>query len=104
MTNEQKAKRLEQIASCPLCMESTDSPLLRESAALWRERGNAHGWDVQYNTRRLSYDLDVSQGADRWHWTATSRMTREIDEHGTAPTLDGAKQAAIAWVDAQEAR
>ena len=41
MTNEEKAKRLDEIASCPLCMQAADAPLLRESAAMWRDISEA---------------------------------------------------------------
>jgi hypothetical protein len=104
MTNEQKAKRLEEISACPLCMESGDTPLLRESAALWRERDGVrwvhNRWPDDYLAFYAEQLLAVRRIGASWEWRVT--WGGLLRGSGASDTLDAAKQAAIAWVDAQE--
>jgi len=107
MTNEMKAKRLEEISACPLCMESGDTPLLRESAALWRE------WDgVRWEDSELCENcmavykgwlirVDRSSVPTRWRVYDGDLLHVFL---GKSADVDAAKAAAIAWVDAQEGK
>jgi hypothetical protein len=102
MTNEQKAKRLEEISACPLCMESGDTPLLRESAALWRERdGDDALWEVEYQRKYKRFELSSWPGSNgKWFWAVT--YLDLCYKSGEMDTLGAAKAAAIAWVDQRE--
>jgi len=104
MTIEEKAKRLEEIASCPLCMESGDAPLLRESAALWRERHPEDAlWELEYQRRYKRFHLCVGENfAGQWEWSVTYGGLQS--GCGSADTLDAAKASAVAWVDGQEGK
>jgi hypothetical protein len=106
MTNEQKAKRLEEIASCPLCMESTDSPLLRESAALWRERDGVRWEEGTYPREgKLAFYKGHSLAAHNdGKWAAYKDGILAGFGGEQSPTLDAAKASAVAWVDAQEGK
>ena len=102
MTNEQNAKRLEEIAACPLCMESGDAPLLSEAAALMRERHPEDAlWELEYQRKYKRFELCVGENfAGQWEWSATYGGLQ--DQSGTAPSLADAQAAAIQWVDSQE--
>jgi hypothetical protein len=112
LTNEQNAKRLENEAREIDLDRYGDSyvpadgfaALLREAAALMRERdgvrwGNMPGYKSRYIGiyRDTFMTIERVSGRELWEWNVG-------DEYGTAPTLDAAKQAAIAWVDAQEGK
>jgi len=103
MTNEQNAKRLEEISACPLCMESGDTPLLRESAAMLRERDGVRWVDSMFGYSVCIYRgyAICVVGYEGWH--AFNRVKDQY-EKGFFPTLDAAKAAAIAWVDGQEGK
>lgn len=112
MTNEQKAKRLEQMAEeaklkWDLSEGYSDAALLRESAALWREREGVR-WEDEGWRRKASYkgyDLNVfasSHLAGQYVFDIAKNVGRAMN--GYAPTLDAAKAAAVAWVDAQEGK
>jgi hypothetical protein len=108
MTNEQNAKRLEEIGEqCRVGQNVAiiphDADLLRECAAMLRERdgvrwGNMPGYKSRYIGiyRDTFMAIERVSGRELWEWNVG-------DEYGTAPTLDAAKAAAIAWVDGQEA-
>lgn len=99
LSNEEKAKRLESLAE--VCV-GADAALLCESAAMWRERDGVR-WDIAHQCRYKRFDLCIGEGMDhRWHWTAERGGQR--DQVGAAESLEAAKQAAIAWVDAQEGK
>ena len=111
MTNEEKAKRLELWAEVdeagykrnpgmPHLLEN--ATLLRESAALWRERHPDDAlWELEYQRRYKRFDLCIGEGFDGlWRWCATRSGLQA--GCGTAPSLPAAKAAAVAWVDAQE--
>lgn len=101
MTNGQKAQRLEEIAACPLCMESADGKLLREAAAMIRERGES-GWTAQFEREYKSKTLAVVEaGPIGWYWYVDGSADYEAE---IAPTLQAAQAAAVAWVDEQEGR
>jgi len=76
--------------------------LLRESAALWRERHPDDAlWELEYQRRYKRFDLAVFENfIGNWHWSATYGGLQ--DQSGTAPSLDAAKSAAIQWVDQRE--
>jgi hypothetical protein len=100
MTNKQKAKRLEEIAACPLCMESGDAALLRESAALWRDRDDydeSDPWDEAYEHRYKRHDLRVLRGLyGVWHWEVSRKNDGQLLVVSAAGSLGAAKAAAIA--------
>jgi len=102
MDNEAKAKRLEEISACPLCMESGDAALLREAAALMRERHPDDAlWELEYQRQYKRFDLCAWQGSNgKWHWTAT--RSDLCYRSGEADTLAAVQSAAIQWVDQQE--
>jgi len=102
MTIEQKAKRLEELASWDRW--PADAALLRECVAMLRERdgvrwGNMPGYKSRYIGiyRDTFMAIERVSGRELWEWNVG-------DEYGTAPTLDAAKAAAIAWVDGQEGK
>ena len=112
MTNEQKAARLEEMAvnqdrlSVVLFPADsrkalTDAALLREAAAMMRERGTVQ-WHAEGGA--------VKNGLYLWagpvvHGFASvvqrGRRRLHLDWH---PTLEAARSAAVAWVDEQEER
>lgn len=128
MTNEEKAQRLEQMAkwadsnalrwkdravncgSHPResegCMvlfkaESADAALLRECAAMMRERG-AVRWDTEGGATKDGLYLwagAVCNGFASMVLKGTRRLY--MDWH---PNLEAAQAAAVAWVDEQEGR
>ncbi len=101
MTNEQKAQRLEEIAACPLCMESTDGKLLREAAAMMRERGQP-GWWRQFELEHKGRTLTIAEARPgRWYWYVDAFPDFSAN---LADTLEAAQAAAVAWVDEQEGR
>jgi hypothetical protein len=104
LTNEQKAKRLEQMAES---RDTTDAALLRESAAMLRERDGAPAgeWIVECRMRHKDHDLLVSKRPTQgvWYWQVWTEDDL-LAQTGHAPTLDAAKAAAIAWVDGQEGK
>ena len=103
MTNEQKAQRLEEIAACPLCMESTDGKLLREAAAMMRERGvSGVQWGTEGGAIKNGLYLWAGEVANGFaSLVQRGRRRLHLDWH---PTLEAARSAAIAWVDEQEGR
>jgi hypothetical protein len=126
--NEQKAKRMEKMAAefsqaqvadktqweargfhpdyGPFVDRQKDlaerAALLRESAALWRDRHPDDAlWELEYQRRYKRFDLCVGEGFDGlWRWCATRSGLQA--GCGTAPTLAAAQAAAVAWVDRQE--
>ena len=113
MDNEQNAKRLEEIAAdmetCGIC--GPDVPLVLKSAALWRERDGVRWSETTdaMRSRAIVIYRDRFACAEQHEgcvacWWATDKFNeRGVKYFDTAPTLDAAKAAAIAWVDAQEA-
>lgn len=115
MTNKQKAKRLEEMAvsqdrlSVVLFPADsrkalTDAALLRECAAMMRERGKLQWVRVAGSaTRQMAlyrgWLLEVGEGDQEWNWLAESGKGGDGDE---ASTLQAARSAAAAWVDEQE--
>ncbi len=107
LTNAQKAQRLEEMAN--VCIGS-DADLLRESAAMWRERGGI-SWTSEgqgmvltsaiYRNRLMAI---VGRSGRTFFWTVSKVAAREHEEFGTADTLEAAQAAALAWVDEQEGR
>lgn len=102
MTNEQKIARLEDMAFDATCRDQgTDAALLRECAAMMRERGTVQ-WHAEGGA--------VKNGLYLWagpvvHGFASvvqrGRRRLHLDWH---PTLEAARSAAVAWVDEQEER
>jgi len=102
--NSQHAARLEEMAAymAENGLWAQDAPLLRESAAMWRERESADGWDVEYRKPYKHFWLTISNSSSYWVWHVSSSPNRPLMASGYSPTLDAAKAAAIAWVDAQK--
>jgi hypothetical protein len=104
MTNEQNAKRLEEMAETFERLGDTAAALLLESAALWREQPG-DGWHTEHEQRYRRFVLRVGKtDGGEWYWQALSRYLDTVQASGTAPTLPAAHAAAIAWVDAQEGK
>lgn len=103
MTNEQKAQRLEEIAACPLCMESADGKLLREAAGMMRERGAVKvQWDTEGGATKNGLYLWAGPCVNGFaSLVQRGRRRLYLDWH---PTLEAAQAAAVAWVDEQEGR
>lgn len=106
MTNPQKAQRLEEMAAymAENGLWSDDAPLLRESAAMWRERNPDDAlWELEYQRRYKRIDLCVIEGfTGQWQWSATRNGAHAWS--GWEHTLPAAQSAAMAWVDAQEGK
>jgi hypothetical protein len=105
--NDQKAQRLEELADNTLArIDHKDAALLRESAAMWRERNPDDAlWELEYQRRYKRHDLFVGEGLEsKWYWSASYRGTYNPIANGDAPSLPAAQAAAVAWVDAQEGK
>ncbi len=95
MTNEEKAKRLDEIASCPLCMQAQDAPLLRESAAMWRDIAEALkdgarlDW-YEKNHRRVSFGKGCNGEKDCWVWRGESHASPFYAEDTLRAAIDAA--------------
>ena len=107
MTNEEKADRLEEMAfDAGYRDHEIDAALLREAAAMMRERGTVQwmkvaGSNTQQTTCYRGWILEVDEGEVLWSWSADSAKGR----YGyRGPTLEAAQAAAVAWVDGQEGR
>lgn len=101
MTNEQKAQRLEEIAACPLCMESADGKLLREAAAMIRARSTVE-WHAEGGATKNGLYLWAGPVVNGFASVVQrGRRRLHLDWH---PTLEAARSAAVAWVDEQEGR
>jgi hypothetical protein len=114
LSNEQKAARLEEIAdnrqaraeewlvgiACEVAL--ADAALLRECAAMMRERNPEDAvWELEYQRRYRRFDLCVGENFDgKWHWSASYGGVRY--KTGDAVSLAAAQAAAVAWVDAAE--
>jgi hypothetical protein len=99
MTNEQKAARLEEIATHYIQIGQKDATLLREAAAMMRERGES-GWTAQFEREYKGKTLAVVEaGPVGWYWYVDGSADYEAE---IAPTLEAAQAAAVAWVDEQE--
>lgn len=122
MTNEQKAKQLENLAAeqtkdAEFCRSlkrdyepdiaqavahEAKAAILRESAALWREREDSPvRWSGLSHADYKGRILHAAFG-EVCDWTVYQDSKRVAC--GMAPTLDAAKAAAVAWVDAQEGK
>ncbi len=111
MTNEEKTERLEEIAdNCEgygsYEQRQSDPALLRECAAMMRERGKLQWVRVAGSaTRQMAlyrgWLLEVGEGDQEWNWLAESGKGGDGDE---ASTLQAARSAAVAWVDEQEGK
>ena len=130
MTPEQKAQRLEEMAAAyleaaeyqrveaenygpvmlGLLQASADelaerAALLRESAAMWRERGAVpKTWRGSYWKTQGAFTMRVVQSSGRaWYWKVENG-SGECVHLSYADTLPAAQAAAVAWVDAQEGK
>ena len=101
MTNEQKAARLEEIATHYIQIGMKDAALLRECAEMMRERGTVE-WDTEGGATK--------NGLHMWAIPAVSGFYLEVIKghkrlHASwHPTLESARLAAVAWVDEQEGK
>jgi hypothetical protein len=106
LTNAQKAQRLEEMANeaCRTTGNPYDAALLRESAAMWRERGDydeSTPWDEVYERRYKRHDLRVLRGLyGAWHWDVSRKNDGQLLVVSAAGSLPAAQAAAVAWVDA----
>ena len=103
MTKDQKAARLEEIADWYIRPDDADVALLREAAAMMRERGTVEwvGSDSRQMALYRGWVLEVDEGEVSWSWSADSAKGR----YGyRGPTLEAAQAAAVAWVDEQEGK
>lgn len=125
MTNAQKAARLEEMAAnresdsrglhdlaqklglselqkqkaVTIAMADADAALLREAAAMMRERGES-GWTAQFEREYKGKTLAVVEAQPiGWYWYVDGSADYEAE---IAPTLEAAQAAAVAWVDEQE--
>ena len=106
MTNEQKAARLDEIATHYIQIGIKDAALLRECAAMMRERGKVQWVKVAGSaTRHIAlyrgWLLEIDKNRGWWNWSVeAANFCYESD----ADTLEAAQAAAVAWVDEQEGR
>jgi hypothetical protein len=108
VTNQEKADRLEELAfDAGYRDHESDAALLRESAQMWRERGEPEReykadwavlWERQYKGRTLSV-TQARSGVAYWYVDSFPDYEATV-----ADSLDAAKAAAIAWVDGQEGK
>lgn len=101
MTNEQKARRLDDIATHYIQIGQKDAVLLRECAAMMRKRQaverDAEGGATEY-------------GLHRWAGPVLNGFISLVTKDGRTlyydwhPTLEAARAAAMAWVDQQEGK
>ena len=107
LTNEQKAARLDILAAEMEHADNgaADAALLRECAAIMRERNPDDAlWEVQYERRYKRYDLCVCENFDgKWRWTAATRSGLPMMAN-VANSLPAAQAAAVAWCDSQEGK
>jgi hypothetical protein len=105
MTNEEKADRIEAIADGMLL--PSDAALLREVAAMLRERDGVRWEDTEGGESCLAvyggYLLRVDRASDPTYWTVYDGDVLFV-KRWRAADVDAAKAAAIAWVDAQEGK
>jgi hypothetical protein len=99
-TNAQKAQRLEEMAN--VCIGS-DAALLRESAAMWREREKPVWIQVGWRTPKFigthrGRTVEVVQFNNSiWSvWSEAGGIAAE----GVEQSVAAAQAAAVAWVDA----
>lgn len=137
MINEQKAARLDEMAAAlqgqadysSLCAslntqgssrramheanqreQESDAALLRECAAMMRERGGiiwtseGHGMVLTSAVYRNRLMAIVGRSGRTFFWTVSRAAAREHEEFGTADTLEASQAAAVAWVDEQEGK
>jgi ribosomal protein S18 acetylase RimI-like enzyme len=106
MTNEQKADRLEEMAfDSGYRDQESDAALLRECAAMMRERGKVQWVKVAGSaTRHIAlyrgWLLEIDKNRGWWHWS----MEAANFYYGRADTLEAAQAAAVAWLDEQEGK
>ena len=106
MTNEQKAARLEEIATHYIQIGMKDAALLRECAGMMRERGTVRWMKVAGSASRQAalyrgWILEVGEDV-AWNWCADS--SKDFFEENLADSLEAAQAAAVAWVDEQEGK
>lgn len=105
MTNEEKAKRLEDMALIPVFLDRQDEALLREAAALMRERRSDDAfWGVEYHRDYRRWQLTVGEFMDRWRWKVSYKGSEVCAACGRATTHAAAQAAAMAWVDEREGK
>lgn len=135
MTNEHKAQRLDEMSTAlqrqavysSLCAglnaegssrramheanqreQESDAALLRETAAMMRERG-AVQWE-QFGSGAATIYLRRLIVVQRWlkprfRWDVNEQDSDMLgDAFGYADTLEAAQAAAVAWVDGQEGK
>jgi len=109
MTNEQKAARLEEIATHYIQIGQKDATLLREAAAMMRERGGVQwgawstGVAAVYKRRIICIEDWKLPAERRFRWDVGGPDVEYCnDAFGYADTLEAAQAAAVAWVDEQE--
>ena len=101
MTNEQKAQRLNEIATHYIQIAMKDAALIRECAAMMRERGQP-GWWRQFELEHKGRTLTIAEARPgRWYWYVDAFPDYSAN---LADTLEAAQAAAVAWVDEQEGR
>lgn len=103
MTNEQKAARLDEIATHYIQIGQKDATLLRECAAMMRERGASEvQWHAEGGATKNGLYLWAGPVVNGFaSLVQRGRRRLHLDWH---PTLEAARSAAIAWVDQQEER
>lgn len=108
MTNEEKAKRLEDMALIPVFLDRQDEALLREAAALMRERRSDDAfWGVEYHRDYRRWQLTVGEflsGGSAWRWGARYKNSQVCTASNVAPSHAAAQAAAMAWVDQREGK
>ena len=105
--NEQKAARLDEIATHYIQTGMKDAALLRECAAMMRSRPAVQWMKVAGSATRhfalyRGWVLEVETNLGRWEWSADA--AKDFFEDNWADTLEAAQAAAVAWVDEQEGK
>lgn len=112
LSNEQKAARLEEIAdnrqaraeewlvgiACEVAL--ADAALLRESAAMWRERDGVRWEDFEGGEICMAVYKGMLLRVDRS--SVPSRWSAYDCVLGRSADVAAAQAAAVAWVDGQE--
>lgn len=99
MTNEQKAQRLNEIATHYIQIAMKDAALLREAAEMMRERGTVE-WDTEGGATKNGLYLWAGAVCNGFaSMVCKGKRRLYMDWH---PNLEAAQAAAVAWVDEEE--
>ena len=105
MTNEQKAARLDEIATHYIQIGMKDAALIRECAGMMRELGTVQWVYTDTDRSRMTANykgwMIHAYPSGWWRCLLDSQIQSAMED---VRTLPAAQAAAVAWVDEQEGR